>query len=636
MENKNTKELRGYKAGLKSKLMGAVAMLLVSAIMVSSATYAWFVLSTHPEVKGMSTTVGSNGALEIALLNNETGKADGLANITAAVGDSKLDVTRSNETWGNIVDLSNEAYYGLNLVELYPARPTWLDNAGTTAQLKGHNTLLSYAKYGTDGRIEMLADTVAGTKNGDANFVGSADAYGVRAIGTSTNQAPEAAKLDTAMTSYGAALKLAESTANSALANNGEKLGGVPIARAIAKGTDAKVPTYTQDDVNAIKSAMESLQAAANSIEDALKWALVAKSANGDVSVDAILNYSDIDFSNTTYSEDALVKDAYSKLTEFRNAVTAGLAKIPAEQTSYEWDTIRDAYSALVDYTTMDVGGKTMTQLEAMGKDAAIEWALGAAGSGVAVTVSNGLFSDMANFIGQMKTGTFTYAYGKLGIKYSLTANRSDSTLTDDATYMVPITTAVGTYKYTGAGSAKTYITNRYGYIVDLAFQTNINGDLQLQETGTKRVSSDTTTATQGGGTYYTVTTTNPDTKALSAIRIAFIDSTNTIIAVGKVDTTANVTDGKYPVHIYKFSKVDGKLNVTDEKVDNDTITTLEANKPVAISALVYLDGDSTSYAQGGITGMLNLQFKHSAGDLSPMNYDFSAATGGATGNEEP
>ena len=27
MENKNTKELRGYKAGLKSKLMGAVAML---------------------------------------------------------------------------------------------------------------------------------------------------------------------------------------------------------------------------------------------------------------------------------------------------------------------------------------------------------------------------------------------------------------------------------------------------------------------------------------------------------------------------------------------------------------------------------------------------------------------------------
>lgn len=626
MENKNTKELRGYKAGLKSKLMGAVAMLLVSAIMVSSATYAWFVLSTHPEVKGMSTAVGSNGALEIALLNNTTG--GNLGNIQANVGDSTRGVTESNVTWGNIVDLSDEAYYGLNLVELYPARPTWLDSVGTTAQLKGHNKLLSYAKYGTDGRIEMLADTDAGAKNGDANFVGSADAYGVRAIGTSTDQAPEAAKLDTAKTSYGAALKLAESTANSALANNGEKLGGVPIAKAIAKGTDAAEPTYTQDDVNAIKSAMESLQKAANSIEEALKWVLVAKSANGDVSAAGILNYGDIDFSNTTYSEDTLVKDAYSKLTVFRSAVTAGLVKIPAEKAVYDWNDIKEAYSTLVDYTTMDVGGKTMSQLEGMGKTTAIEWALSAASKGVAVTVSKGLFSDMANFIGQMKTGTYTYAYGNQGIKYSLTANRSDSTLTDGATYMVPITTAVGNYKYTGTGSAKTYITNRYGYIVDLAFQTNIDGDLRLQETKTNRVSSDNANATQGGGTYYTVTTTNPDTKALSAIRIAFIDSANMIIAVGKVDTSTPVTDGKYPVHIYKFSRTDGKLNVTDEKVDDDTITALTANTPKAISVMVYLDGDSTSYAQGGIKGTLNLQFKHSA-ELNPMTYDFGAAAGG-------
>ena len=149
MENKNTKELRGYKAGLKSKLMGAVAMLLVSAIMVSSATYAWFVLSTHPEVKGMSTTVGSNGALEIALLNNTTGKD--LSTVKAEVGDSTKGVTVSNETWGNIVDLSN-ASYGLEKITLYPAA---LNATGTGAAVTfaSHSALLKYAKYGTDGRI---------------------------------------------------------------------------------------------------------------------------------------------------------------------------------------------------------------------------------------------------------------------------------------------------------------------------------------------------------------------------------------------------------------------------------------------------------------------------------------------------
>ena len=66
MESKKTTELRGKKTSVRTKLAAAVAMLLVSTIMLTTTTYAWFVLSTAPEVKGMSTTVGSNGSLEIA------------------------------------------------------------------------------------------------------------------------------------------------------------------------------------------------------------------------------------------------------------------------------------------------------------------------------------------------------------------------------------------------------------------------------------------------------------------------------------------------------------------------------------------------------------------------------------------
>ena len=85
MENKKTTELMSRKSTLKSKLMAAVSMLLVSAIMVSVTTYAWFILSTAPEVKGMSTTVGSNGALEMALLDYAKGEGETLDAILGKV-----------------------------------------------------------------------------------------------------------------------------------------------------------------------------------------------------------------------------------------------------------------------------------------------------------------------------------------------------------------------------------------------------------------------------------------------------------------------------------------------------------------------------------------------------------------------
>lgn len=97
-------------AGHKKKLTAAVAMLLVSAIMVVSSTYAWFTLSTAPEVTGITTTVGANGNLEIAL-SPENGDAAG---ITSKVGDS-MDATgqvlkSANVSWGNLVDLNDPAY----------------------------------------------------------------------------------------------------------------------------------------------------------------------------------------------------------------------------------------------------------------------------------------------------------------------------------------------------------------------------------------------------------------------------------------------------------------------------------------------------------------------------------------------
>ena len=87
--------------GVKKKLMGAVCMLLVASIMMVSSTYAWFTLSTAPEITGISTSVGANGNLEMALLNTDT--YGDMTTIKSAVGDSSAvagkSVTASNITW---------------------------------------------------------------------------------------------------------------------------------------------------------------------------------------------------------------------------------------------------------------------------------------------------------------------------------------------------------------------------------------------------------------------------------------------------------------------------------------------------------------------------------------------------------
>lgn len=640
MENKNTKELRGYKAGLKSKLMGAVAMLLVSAIMVSSATYAWFVLSTHPEVKGMSTTVGSNGALEIALLNNDTGKEGGLANITAGVGDSTLDVTKSNETWGNIVDLSN-ASYGLGNIKLYPAA---LNAGGTESDVTftSRTALLKYAKYGTDGRIVTLDGNTFAAKYVNATWQKD-DGYGVRAVGTGNKADPVASALKTARDGFTAAMAAATSTAAGALNGYGEGL----VNMAMKYGMDDSA-TYNAEEIGNITGAKTDLQSVADETKKAIQYAYEAYliSTNQTPRETGVVLATEInDIKNALSSVDAM--STVTALIGGYDALVAKLAEVtlPESTSNVVWESIRPAMVALLDQDNMTLAGNGMATIKAAGKavkagnptseQSAVINALTGATAPIPATVSGGAFSVAANIVDEYSNKN----------AFSLTFDFNGVTLTKDLTLTVTKTTGV-TEAYlkgaepvikalsvTGAGSEVDIQTVNYGYIVDLAFQTNIAGDLQLQSAaGQNRVSSDTSTATQGGGTLFTVEG-NVDAAALAAMRVVFIGSDNKILAVGKFDTAHKTGNDKaYALHLYDYTFEKGVLKVGDQKAA-DTITTLTPNTPVAVSALVYLDGDSTSYAQGGIKGTLNLQFKHSA-DLSPMVYDFSASTGG--GNEEP
>lgn len=628
MENKNTKELRGYKAGLKSKLMGAVAMLLVSAIMVSSATYAWFVLSTHPEVKGMSTTVGSNGALEIALLNNDTGKEGGLANITAGVGDSKLDVTKSNETWGNIVDLSN-ASYGWADVQLYPAALN-ATGTGDVVTFANHSALLKYAKYGTDGRItELAADTAAGKRDtGNSGFFADSTEnpdYGVRAIGTTTAASAEALALKTAKSNYSAAVAAAGNSVKTALGTYQAALSAIATTHANEK--DATPASYTADDVAAINASLDAVKSAAEKLQEALKWASAARelSTNGGTTAPSL-------GSITLNADYQAMFDTIGAI-----ATAASTKKITTTKDSYEWDDIQSAYQHLMNTNSMTFQPNGYTSAYTMDtlKDITIEEGAAMINAGAKITLKAGAFVSITDYVGSFETGTFElqFTYNNQTAK----AKNSNYVVktSENPAKMVAITTVVEGLQAQDGGTEQAAITNVYGYIVDLAFQTNIAGSLQLQSTGVNRVSSDTTGATQGGGTLFTVDG-DVDAAALAAMRVVFIGSDNKILAVGKFDAEATTGNNKaYALHLYNYTFENGVLKVGTQK-DTDTITTLTPNTPVAVSALVYLDGDSTSYAQGGIKGTLNLQFKHSA-NLNPMVYDFSAATTGGsdTGDDQ-
>lgn len=162
---------------LRKKIFSAVCLLLVSAVLLGSVSYAWLVLSARPEVTSVTTNISANGTLEIALGKNID---------ESRVGDAseKAGAVWANRTWGNLIDLTDESY-GLQVISL---RPAMLNSAGGAV-----NTLhpLAAPVYGQDGRVEKIYgnNIFAGTYDGE-RFVSSVNEYGVRGIGAAVYSAP--------------------------------------------------------------------------------------------------------------------------------------------------------------------------------------------------------------------------------------------------------------------------------------------------------------------------------------------------------------------------------------------------------------------------------------------------------------
>ena len=529
-----TKKKVEMPAGIRNKMVAAVAMLLVASILMVSTTYAWFTLSTAPEVTGITTSVGANGNLEIALLTTES-----FANtdaISSSVGDSSAHqaVTAANITWGNLVDLSDSTY-ALNTVNLMPAKPsvttqtTGEGEEAVTTKLLSLANPLSTPVYGADGRVAELASRSVSAAAAGGNFVydSAAQSYGVRAVGDVSTMTQKQLTFNSARGSYNIAMTTAARGLASAVSSNAMTFLSIAV-------TGSAPESYSADQIKGIIAMAQGAQTSLNAIVNAYANAGLAMAASNDETTDdqivllktsltgvnsaatlktllPVNNFNeDLDAIATAQDD---IADAIDALEPFKET-GATAAELATVQTA-----LNTLYSDVQDAEGNAVGSSNAADLMANGGDV---YVVGGAIGAIAAQTGNTLLTT------QLGVNVYDGAANTVG-------------------KLATVATAVSALTAPGGAAATANITDTFGYILDFAFRTNAaDSYLLLQTEAANRVyaeETDEALATQGAGS--TVTFDFADgmdsdraTKLVKAVTLLFFDPVE-----GTVYAQAQVTD---------------------------------------------------------------------------------------------
>ena len=628
------------KRDIKSKLIAAIAMLMVSSIMVVSSSYAWFTLSTAPEVTGISTAIGANGNLEMALMPVSGNLAD-IGNADGSMG-----TVAKNTTWGNLVDLSDKTAYGLDKISLFPAA---LAISGNMIS----DYYLGTPKYGADGRFTELGNTASTAVYNNGSF--GTNGFGVRAVGTASGMSAHEL-------AYRDALASANDAFNQAITQtkNGAQQGGSALASlAVSKANN--VTEYTQNDVNSLITAYEGIDDALTSIETALKQYVIANYlANGGLNDSTYLqelqNMESKKLSELTSYAGTTLSAHITALTTTQSTVDTNLAALKALEAKtgtnedsttyqyYEWAQFSSYLTALADTDKMLLNSKTIKYY--MENNFANISELTSNMSNLVLEVNasetsadSGLYAKLADFVDDYTTPVTISGVSYGGITVNNLAVTMKVYATADPAYLPTAKTTAMNYgptAFTGGGST---LSDFYGYIIDMAFRTNaVDSYLQLQTEAVDRIYDNNTStdgSTMGGGSSITYTTTDADTfgtdalkKLMGFIRVVFFDPTdNTIFGYARLDaTTADVVDnGNRSFSVTMDLKMWNPAANDNQGTwaNSDAITQLVQNEAKAVSVLVYLDGENLTnadVANAELKGTMNIQFSSSA-KLVPMEY---------------
>lgn len=590
--------------GMRNKLMAAVSMLLVSSIMMVSTTFAWFTLSTAPEVTGITTSVGANGNLEIALLNTTT--FANTSSISSAVGDSSAaagkTVPQANITWGNLVDLS-DASYGLTGISLLPAavKGTYNTTGDGENQVKTLATVdpacfLNTPTYGADGRVVDTDGTtvsaIYNATNGTFPYEAGTQTYGVRAIGATSSMSARQIAFGSAKTNANSALTTAKAGTKSAISNNMSAL------MAFA-GADSAPTTYTAKQLASFRAIAAGIVNDIKALETGYKNALIA--------VVATTAADDTEFTTLKagIEDDDLAALATAATDANRIDMASGINSLKTAQ-----DNAKSAQTTLNEATADDAASGTDVT-------AAIKLLIGesptkdTSNDSLKVYITTGAVGELANQLGQFELASVS----GIGAAYAGAAGVHAS-----GTYTAVVGTVNGLVAPDGTDTAN--ISDTYGYVIDFAFRTNASGaNLQLQTAAMNRVYSDQTDsnlATQGSGSTVTFTYTNGLTfaqaqKLLGAIKLVFLNP-----ETGAVYATAGLTE-----IVDQTTSATAKVKLDDQTGDADAIVALAQNTATRVSVLVYMDGntvDNTAVINAASSGSLKLNLQFSSSEaLTPM-----------------
>ena len=643
---------------IKAKLISATAMLLVATIMVVTSTYAWFTLSTAPEVTGVSTAVGANGALEMLLATKDDGEwvyRNGSVN-------TALD---RNTYWGNLVDLSNTEY-GSQAITLYPS----------TINLNGDKLNLSSPLktpvYGADGRVEAnLNDNNVqfGKYDGTNAFYPGTNIEGFRGLGvvsglTARQQAHRAALSAMATAQYNA-----QTEARKSLSQNGTRLANIAILKAM-NGADDKI--FTPADVAAIGSMVSGVETALIQAETAYIEAIkayilssaidqddedaiavvgiITTAANGaaaelNAKLTAVLADLESEIGAGAISTLKASLTGYSTYTQAVASVASAKEAHGSIATAdeYSWNEIKGALVPLVEVTKIKVNDILASQVNTEeSKNKIASDILGSKGVWVDIPTGGGVYADIADLAGDytvdVDINSDNIANGMVsGLTIKAKMN-TKSTITEP--YLSTLYKNTPNAPTGSATAGDRPLTELYGYVIDLAFRTNAaQSNLLLQTDAIDRIYSDNNNEeTMGSGSTMTFKSESLDAtkvKALmSNIRVVFYSTEADanmadIYATAKLDLTKGVVEDANGItaKLYLY-KNDTAIKATynnatvykyDGKYYSSTLIT-DANLATIADGESAVDSDETvavEFRSNVITALNQGEIKH----ISAMVY---------------
>lgn len=630
---RKTEKKQESQKKVKSKLLAAFAMLLISLILVVVAGYAWLTMSIAPEVTGINTNIGSNGSLEIALLNTNT--RQDLNQIKTAIGQSLANkVTAANNTWGNLIDLTDESY-GLNNIVLLPSR---LNSVKKTGGGYSVNTgMLSVPTYGYDGRIIDLTDNTFSAiyKNSTFSYSNIQD-YGVRAIGTADTISVRDSAIALAKSNIKTYSNNANSHTSAILQRHGNDLFSLLINHATSSGDEV----YGDSDIQVLEAMISDLQVSVDYIDLAMRQTLIAYCASvsesesdfialrnlisdSDKNIDGILKSLEVampdDFDMTWI-------DTFTELQNDLNQANNQLKLLTGGE--YTWAELRSALDILINMDQIFIGDVKYNQMTS-------EDIAGLMNSDfIEVTLSSGsgVLADISDFTGDYSSN----------IKFGIMDITIRTLSQVNPNYLSVISDKIDKLSVSDDSAERDYnISSTYGYAIDLAFRCNAPiSDLLLQTDAMQRIYEDSASPTTlGGGSFMEFSRANADysleqaTKLMDALRVAFIDDQGNILCVAKLNMSNRVVGSKTikaPLYIYDYEISEeeedkGAMIMGERRKFDNKIVSLDQNVAKAITVLVWLDGDVvdntmvSAESETSLNGTLNLQFASSA-DLIPAD----------------